>query len=137
MKSAFRISLPWLLIALAGVAAALVRYLFIEPANLAHLCDESGGPVWCGIRQAIVMAFYSYGLGYAALAATVLALAWKHPASACLAAMLGFIALVMYCYEAGALALLIGSLRLIRLQANALIPANQDRQGNGQVQAQP
>jgi hypothetical protein len=137
MKSAFRISLPWLLIVLAGVVAALVRYLFIEPANLAHLCDDNGGPPWCGIRQAIVIAFYSYGLGYAALAATALALLWKHPVSATVAAMLGFIALVMYCYEAGALALLIGSLRLIRLQANGLVPADQDGQRNGQVQAQP
>ena len=137
MKSAFRLSLPWLLIVLAGIAAALVRYLFIEPANLAHLCEDSHGPAWCGIRQAIVIAFYSYGLGYAALAATVLALVWRHPVSACLAAMLGFIALVMYCYEAGALALLIGSLRLIRLQANGLAPADQNRQGNRHVQAQP
>jgi hypothetical protein len=137
MKSAFRISLPWLLIVLAGIVAALVRYLFIEPANLAHLCEENNGPAWCGIRQAIVIAFYSYGLGYAALAATVLALLWKHPVSACLAAMLGFIALVMYCYEAGALALLIGSLRLIRLQANSLEPADENGQRNGQVQAQP
>lgn len=137
MKSALRIALPWLFIVLAGLAAALVRYMFIEPANLAHLCDESGGPAWCGIRQAIVVAFYSYGLGYAALAATVLALVWKHPVPACLAGMLGFIALVMYCYEAGALALLIGSLRLIRLRANCLIPADENGQGHRQVQAQP
>ncbi|HEX7814201.1 hypothetical protein [Dyella sp.] len=137
MNGAFRISLPWLVILLAGIAAALVRYLFIEPANLAHLCDDGNGPAWCGLRQAIVIAFYSYGLGYAALAATALALAWKHPAAASLAAALGFIALVMYCYEAGALALLVGSLRLIRLQATGLVPANQHGRSHGRVQQQP
>ena len=133
----FKISLPWLLIGLAGISAALVRYLFIEPAELAHVCDGSGGPGWCGLRQAIVLAFYSYGLGYAALAATVLALIWKHPAAACAAAALGFIALIMYCYEAGALALLLGCLRLVRLQANSLAPGDEDRQGHRQIQAEP
>lgn len=137
MTSPFRVSLPWLLILVAGIAAALVRYLFIEPANLAHLCDEGNGPAWCSLRQAIVFAFYTYGLGYAALAATALALAWKHPATACLAAALGFIALVMYCYEAGALALLIGSLRLIRLQSSGQVPADQHRHGDRHIQQQP
>ncbi|HEY9131860.1 MAG TPA: hypothetical protein VIM98_08910 [Dyella sp.] len=137
MTSSLRVSLPWMSILLAGVAAALVRYLFIEPANLAHLCDEANGPAWCSVRQAIVFAFYTYGLGYAALASTALALAWKHPATACLAAALGFIALVMYCYEAGALALLVGSLRLIRLQSGSQIPTDQHRGGNRQVQQQP
>jgi hypothetical protein len=40
-----------------------------------------------------------------------------------LAASLGVIALQLYCYEGGALALLIGALRLVRVQYDRTLPA--------------
>jgi hypothetical protein len=42
----------------------------------------------------------------------------KKPIVAWLAAALGMFAVIMYCYYAGAVALLIGCLRLLRLQVS-------------------
>lgn len=137
MKSSLRLSLPWLLLAAIGVLAVAIRYGLIEPAAVGHLCESTiTAPAWCQWRQMLVLGFLGYGYGWAALAFAALALAWKHPASAWLAAAGGLVALQLYCYEAGAFALLVGCLRLIRLQAGSA-PADQDRQSESQIQAQP
>lgn len=130
------IFLPWLMLVVVGVLSAWLRYGFIEPPALAHLCDEGNGPASCSLRQFIVMGFNSYGFGFAALAITLLALIWKKPVLAWLAAALGMFAIIMYCYDAGAVALLIGCLRLLRLQGNRMAtPVDEHRQRNQQVQA--
>lgn len=133
----FALAWPWLLIALMGLAAAALRMFLIEPSHLAHLCDAAGSPGWCRWRQAAVLGFLSYGYGYAALVAALLAWFWKHPLMAWLAAALGLAALQLYCVDAGAFALLLGSLRLLRWQAAHLDPATQHRQGQREIQAQP
>ena len=135
----FPIVLPWLLLAAVGLFTAWLRYGFIEPPELAHLCDDTHGPAWCGARAAIVLGFNSYGFGIAAIVVTACALIWKKPWLAWLAAALGMLALILYCYDAGALALLVGSLRLVRLQANRTMttPGHPDRHGNRQIQPQP
>jgi hypothetical protein len=137
MTSRWRIAMPWLLILLAALGAAWIRYGFIEPADLAHVCEGTAVPGWCPVRNTLVQGFRSYGYGYAALAGTLLALVWRHPLSATLAAALGLIALELYCYEAGALALLVGALRLVRLQATGAMPGDEDGRGNAQVQPGP
>jgi hypothetical protein len=71
-------------------------------------------------RQWLVLGFLNNTYGIAALAAAALALALKQPWAAWLAAALGAFALEMYCFEPGALALLIGCLRLLRIQAQIL-----------------
>ena len=137
MRLSVRPLLPWLAIAAVALGAAAARYLLIEPSDVAHLCDadaSSGGCLW---RQWLVLGFLGYGYGYAALVATALALLWKHPFAAWLAAALGIGALVLYCFEAGALALLVGSLRLLRAQATRLPPRREHRRGEHQVQPQP
>lgn len=128
---------PWLAIAAVGLAAVALRALVIEPSALAHLCDAAASPGWCAWRQAAVTGFLGYGYGYAALAATLLALLWKHPLAAWLAAALGLAALQLYCADAGAIALLVGGLRLIRWQAAGIPPAPQHRRGEREVQPQP
>ena len=128
---------PWLLIALVGLAAAALRALLIEPSAIAHVCDAAASPGWCSWRQAAVNGFLNYGYGYAALAAALLALLCKHPLAAWLAAALGLAALQLYCVDAGAFALLVGSLRLIRWQATRLEPALQHRRGEREIQSQP
>jgi hypothetical protein len=75
--------------------------------------------------------------GIAALVATALALAWKRPWLAWLAAALGIVALQLYCFESGALAVLVGCLRLIRLQADGLSPRRPHRHDQQQVHTQP
>jgi hypothetical protein len=131
---------PWLLIVVIGLLATWLRYGFIEPPALAHMCDEGIGnqPSSCAFRQFVVVGFNSYGFGIAALLATALSLMLKKPLVACLAALLGVFAVIMYCYYAGAIALLIGSLRLLRLQANRMpTPGHQHGHSNRQVKAQP
>ncbi|MDF3982710.1 hypothetical protein P3W24_14150 [Luteibacter sp. PPL201] len=116
MPSSLRAALPWAAIVVAAIGAAVLRYGFIEPAHVAHACDGNGGPWWCGTRDMIVQGFLSYGYGYAAIAAALLALFVRGTAMAVLAACLGVLALQLYCYEGGALALLVGALRLVRVQ---------------------
>jgi hypothetical protein len=116
MKPNLRTALPWAVIVAVAFLAALVRYGFIEPPQMAHACESQAGPWWCGLRNAIVLGFLSYGYGYAAVLAAVLAVFWRHAFAAALAVCLGAIALQLYCYEGGALALLIGTLRLVRVQ---------------------
>ncbi|GLQ99517.1 hypothetical protein [Dyella mobilis] len=137
-KRLISIVLPWLLIVVVGLLSSWLRYDFIEPAGLAHLCDEglSNRPASCGFRHFVVLGFNSYGFGIAALIATALALMLKKPAVAWLAAAIGLFALTLYCYYAGAIALLVGCLRLVRLQANRMpAPRNQYGHGNRQVKA--
>lgn len=116
MKPSLRAALPWAVIILVALAAAWLRYGFIEPSDMAHACEGANQPAWCGTRTLVVQGFLSYGYGYAAVLVALVALFWRNTAAAVLAASLGVIALQLYCYEGGALALLIGALRLARLQ---------------------
>lgn len=131
-----RMALPWLAIVAAGVFAVVLRYGFIEPADIAHACEAPGGPGWCPVRMSVVRGFLTYGYGYIAVAGVALALFYPRRWTAALSAALGLFALEMYCYEAGALALLIGCLRLVRLQSTTP-PGTQDRRGHEQVQTGP
>ena len=137
MNRLLRRVLPWFTLALVALAAATLRYGVIEPPAVANLCTADGGPAWCAWRQWAVLGFLSYGYGYAALTAAFVALVARHPLAAWLAAALGAAALVLYCPEAGAFALLVGVLRLLRAQADGLPPGEQHRQRQGQVQPQP
>lgn len=129
--------MPWLLVITAGLLAAWLRYGLVQPPAFAHRCSAGTGPAWCSLRLLAVNGFLSYGYGYAALIAAVLALWWKRAFLAWLAAAMGAVALVMYCADAGALALLIGCLRLLRLQATRAAPFGEHRHGNRQTQPQP
>lgn len=137
MNRMLRLVLPWFTLALVAVAAAALRYGVIEPPAVANLCTPNGGPGWCAWRQWAVLGFLSYGYGYAALTAAFIALFWRHPLPAWLAAALGISALVLYCFEAGAFATLVGVLRLLRAQADGMPPRKQHRQGQREVQPQP
>jgi hypothetical protein len=129
---------PWLLIAAVGLLATWLRYGFIEPPALAHMCDDGNASISCSARNFIVLGFNSYGFGIAALIVTALALVRGKLAIAWLAAALGVFAVIMYCYYAGAIALLIGCLRLVNLQKRSMpAPGGQHGYGNGQVEAKP
>lgn len=110
---------PWLLLVLVGLGAAWLRYGLIEPPAMAQLCTAAHAPAWCALRQALVLGFLHEVYGVAAIFATVLALLRRSRALAWLAAAVGAFALQLYCYEPGALALLVGCLRLVHLQGAA------------------
>lgn len=137
MKSAWwRQALPWVLLLLVALATAWLRYGLIESSTIGQQCGASHAPLWCSGRQWLVLGFLHNVYGVAALIAAALALLWRRPGLAWLAAALGVFALELYCFEAGALALLIGCLRLLRLQARAA-PVEQHRQRQHQIQSQP
>ena len=137
-KRLIPILLPWFALVIVGLLAAWLRYGFIEPPAIGNLCEDSNAPAWCSIRQWLVLGFNNYSYGIAALIVTLIALLSKKPAIAWLAAALGLFAVIMYCYYAGAVALLMGCLRLVRAQANRMAsPVDEHRQRDRQVQAQP
>ena len=144
MRNALRRSLPWLLLVLVALAAAWLRYGLIEPSAIVQFCARRGSPLWCSARQWLVLGFLHDVYGVAALLAAAAALLSRRPGLAWLAAAVGAFALELYCFEAGALALLLGSLRLLRLQAQTLSrlppgapPAEQHRQREREIASQP
>lgn len=118
-----RTLVPWLLVALAGVGAAWLRYGLIEPPAMAELCTAAQAPAWCALRQALVTGFLHDMYGIAAIAVAALSLLRRSRTLAWLAAALGAFALQFYNYEPGALALLVGCLRLVHLQGAGGTPA--------------
>ncbi len=137
-RSPWLLAMPWLLLLLVGIAAAVVRFELIESSAIGQLCSSDHAPGWCKLRTALVLGFLNHVYGVAALVGAALALLSRRRALAWLAAALGIFALQLYGAETGALALLIGSLRLLRLQADArAAPSQQHRRGQQQVQGQP
>lgn len=144
MKRIFRLTLPWLSLLVIGAIAVALRYGLVESADVAHACDAAT-TFQCDARHTIVMGFvlapigtYQMGIyGWLALAAAVLAFFWKRPATAWFAAATGVVALILYCFAPGALALLVGCLRLVRLQSGGTSPFHQHRAGEPQIHAQP
>lgn len=131
-----RIALPWLGIAAIGALAAWLRYGLIESPQLAPLCVAAQGPWWCDARQWLVLGFLDNVYGITALLAAAWALVVRGALSAWLAAALGLFALVLYGFQTGALALLVGCLCLLRVQARRQ-PAAQHRPGDRGAQPQP
>lgn len=129
-------ALPWLALLIVGVVAAWLRFDLIQPSHIAAMCGDAGSPWWCAVRQWMVLGFLRNIYGVVALVAAAFALFSRRAAVAWLAAALGLFALVMFCYQAGALALLVGCLRLLRVQAG-LLPAAQHRPRQRDVQRQP
>ncbi|MFC4528910.1 hypothetical protein ISN76_17925 [Dyella halodurans] len=144
MKRTLTLALPWLLVLAAGGIAAALRYGLVESTDVARICETSQALV-CDVRHWTVMGFITGNIfnwpigiyGWVALAAAALALVWSRPLAAWLATATGLFALILYCFVPGALALLIGSLCLVRLQATAAAPLDPYRRGKRQVQAQP
>lgn len=119
-RTLLRQALPWLILLLAGVVSVVLRYALIQPREFVDLCSVAQPPAICIWRQWIVEGFLSYGYGIAALLASGLALLWRRAWSATLAAALGVLALQLFCYEAGAAALLLGVLLLVHAQRGPL-----------------
>lgn len=144
MKRTLTLALPWLLVLAVGAAAMALRYGLVESADMARLCESSHATA-CELRHATVLGFITGNIfgwpigiyGWVAMAATLAALAWPRLTLAWLATATGLFAVVLYCFVPGALALLIGCLRLVRLQSNSSAPRDQHRSAERQVHAQP
>jgi hypothetical protein len=144
MKRLLLLVLPWLLVLVVGAVAAFLRYGLVESADVARLCEASH-VLACQLRHETVAGFITGNIfgwpigiyGWVAMAATVLALRWQKLSLAWLATATGLFAVVLYCFVPGALALLVGCLRLVRLQAGGATPIDPHRNAERQVQAQP
>lgn len=113
-----------LLLAAVGFAVGWVlRYQWIEPVAIGILCDEAANaPLWCGPRTALIVSAQS-GPGRA-LVAGLAALLWLVRGDA--ARRLGFLVLflagfglIFYNTGPAVIALVMGGLRLIRLEKAA------------------
>jgi hypothetical protein len=118
---------PWALLLAVALATAWLRYGLIESQAIGQQCEAVAAPTWCGLRQWLILGFLYHVYGVAALLIAVLSLLSQRRWLAWLAAALGMFAFQLYCFEIGAVALLIGCLRLLRLQARAA-PVDQHRQ---------
>ncbi len=124
-----------MVVVIAGVLAVTARFSLIEPATLTHQCDAltaaSNGifaalqqtlqlGAWrCALRTATVITFAWFGLGYGAAICALLALITRNAVLSCAAAALGVAALTLYCYEPGAVALVLGVTLLAHAQARS------------------
>ncbi|MEO9078748.1 MAG: hypothetical protein ABI268_05500 [Rhodanobacter sp.] len=138
----WRVATPWLLVLAVAVAATWLRYGLIESSAIGQQCASGPGTWWCEGRQWVVVGFLHHVYGIAALILALAALCSKRLWLAWLAAALGAFALQLYCVETGALGWLIGSLRLLRLQADGRAgarrtPVEPHRQSEQQIQAHP
>jgi len=126
--------LAWSGLLAVGAIAALLRYQLVEPPALGERCAATG-PIagLCTLRGWVVAGFLSNAFGYAALAAAALALLRQRAWTAWLAAALGTFALELYCYQSGALALLVGAVLLVR----GATPRHEHRETGQHIQAQP
>ena len=127
---------PWLLIAVIGGLAAVVRFLFIEPAAMGETCEAQAALWWCSLRLVLVQGFLHHVYGWAAVAVAIASLAVRRPWLAVLAAALGVFAMVLYGVELGSFALLVGVLREARLRAGGS-PFDENGRGQQHVHATP
>lgn len=126
--------LAWSGLLAVGALAAMLRYWLVEPPALGERCAAVGMiDGWCALRGWVVAGFLTNAFGYAALAAAALALLRQRAWTAWLAAALGAFALELYCYQSGALALLLGAVLLVR----AAPRRQQHGEAEQRIQAQP
>ncbi len=109
-----KVFICWGLVLLAGVLALAARYGLVEPASMAVICDTGSGPWWCELRLLIIKTFATFGLGYSSLATSVLVLMTRTMIFGLLAAIVGILALTLYCPEPGVISLVLGALALAR-----------------------
>lgn len=122
------IILPAAAVVLSLAAAAALRYAALEPAGLAHLCGAPGAPWWCAPRALVAAALDAGALGFAAIAAGVLAILTRSSAWALAAACLGAAGLVLYAAATGATGFLLGLLVLARAIAADRRPSDAHRE---------
>lgn len=123
-----RAILEWGLVAAVFALAAAARYLLVQPPEVAHACEAAAASTWCTLRMLVIRSFATFGLGYAAMAATVLTLFTWSRLVAWAAAMIGAAGLILYCYEPAAVSFVTGVLVLARAQSGLARPAGREQQ---------
>jgi hypothetical protein len=120
-----RAILEWTCVAAVFAIAAFARYQLIQPPEVAQACELAGAPWWCEVRMLVIRSFANFGLGYAAMATTLLTVLTWNRVAAWLAAMVGAAGLILYCYEPAAVSFVIGVLVLARAQSGTRFTLSQ------------
>jgi hypothetical protein len=104
----------WLSVALwcglSLLAAAFVRYAWIEAVDVAAPCDAGAGGLICTLRAWIIQAFVHQRLGWAALGSAAFAFVLQSSWAASAALFLACSGLVLYSTELSAPAALLAAL---------------------------
>ena len=106
--------LGFLVAGLSGYACWWLRQSFVEPSNIALICNAVPHPRWCLIRFAILIGQHHGLFGFAALIAGAVALFRGGRGASIAAAALSVAAIVNYNVEMGALALICGLIASVR-----------------------
>lgn len=121
-----RHGIPWLGAAIVCAFAIVARQYLIQPPEIAHRCNTATltlvtpGPWWCSVRAAIIMSYAWGGLSTAAIVLSLAALWMRRAWAGFVTLAIGLVAIVWYSYEAGAVAITVGTLVLARAQATSI-----------------
>jgi hypothetical protein len=105
--------------AFAGIGYVL-RYSLVEPEAIGNMCKSAEAVWWCPIRTGLIVTTEWNGLGYAATALAVLTLALSPRRAvplAFFAMAIGGAALVLYNATEAGPGLILGLLRLARIES--------------------
>jgi hypothetical protein len=101
-----------------GLAAGLaIRYGLIEPPQLGWVCQVAAPPWWCPARSAVILILQWGALGWAGLAAGIVALFGRGRTWSACAEGLGASGLILYAAGPASIALLLALMRSLRLGA--------------------
>mgnify|MGYP001225583893 CR=1 FL=1 len=100
--------------ALVMLVAALLRFLAVEPEEIAHACQPDPWSGLCAARSALIQLFLGQRIGWAALLVAVAALLLRRRALASVALALAGAGLVLYSPEPSAAALVMSVVVLAR-----------------------
>jgi hypothetical protein len=107
---------------LSLLAAAFVRYTWIEAVAVAAHCDAGAGGLVCTLRAWIIQAFIHQRLGWAAIVLAALAYAFSSVWAAGAALFLACAGLVLYSTELSAPAALLAALVFAKMGQAATRP---------------
>lgn len=113
-------ALGLLVAAATGYVSWWLRQRFVEPSDVALVCNAVPHPSWCWIRFAILISQHNDLFGVAALIAGGLALIRGGRGPAIAAAALSIAAIVNYNVEMGALGLVFGLIASVRSRSAPL-----------------
>jgi hypothetical protein len=101
-----------------GAVAIAFRYLVIELRPVAELCESTGAPWWCDIRETIIRVFYSDSIGILSFGMAIVAvLLGSRPSGrlwAIAAVTFAAPSIVLYSADYAAPGLLLGLVMLVR-----------------------
>lgn len=100
--------------ALSAAALLAIRFLLIEPDEMARECLAHSGSLECNLRNAAIYGFSRHLFGPISLVAAVLAAIGALRPFAILAMVAGMAGVVLYDFELSAVGLLLGALLYLR-----------------------